>query len=368
MSSSRTEGGSAAADAAPDESIGPAASSGDAASFEPRPFVAGRWLGNGHVMTVFAWGRARTFPALPPPEDRLFRVSPDSQVLGRCYWQPDRAGRPTLLALHGLEGSSDVRYMRGLAEKAWRRGWNAVLLNQRNCGDTERLSPTLYHSGLTDDPRAVIRAITAADGVRQVGVVGYSLGGNLAMKLAGELAATPDVPVQAVAAVCPTIDLDRCVRAIERPINFPYQYHFVRNLKARMRRKARIWPDAFDLSALDRIRSIRAFDDAYTAPSHGFGDAANYYQRASAMRVVDRIAIPALILAADDDPFVPSSQFVEPAVRDNRSIRVIVSPHGGHCAFVARTRLGEDAFWAEATAVEFLASAFGGNEASPERR
>ncbi len=323
--------------------------------FEPSPFVHGRRLGNRHVMTVFAWARTRAFPALPPAEDRLFRVAPDSQVLARCYWQPERAGRPTLLALHGLEGSSDVRYMRGLAEKAWRRGWNAVLLNQRNCGGTEHLTPTLYHSGLTDDPRAVIRALVAEDGVGDIGVVGYSLGGNLTMKLAGELASTPDLPVRAVAAVCPTIDLDRCVRAIERPVNFAYQFHFVRNLRARMRRKAGIFPDAFDLSGLNRIWTIRAFDDAYTAPSHGFGDAANYYYRASAMRVIDRIAIPALILAAGDDPFVPAAQFREPVVRDNPHIRVVIPPTGGHCAFVALTEPGADAFWAETTAIEFLA-------------
>jgi predicted alpha/beta-fold hydrolase len=325
--------------------------------FDPVPFVPGRGLGNGHVMTVFAWAKARAFPALPPAEDRLFRVAPDSQVLARCYWQPSRAGRPTLLALHGLEGSSDVRYMRGLAEKAFQRGWNAVLLNQRNCGGTEHLSPTLYHSGLTDDPRAVIRALITDDRIGPIGIVGYSLGGNLTMKLAGELAETPDLPVRAVVAVCPTIDLDRCVRAIERPINRPYQLHFVRNLRARMRRKARIWPNAFDLARLGRIWTIRAFDDAYTAPSHGFGDAANYYFRASAMRVIDRVAVPALILAAKDDPFVPASQFVEPAVRGNPHIQVAQTSCGGHCAFVSLTQPGEDAFWAETTAMEFLARA-----------
>ncbi len=327
-------------------------------AFAPSPFVPGRGLRNGHVMTVFAWAKTRAFPALPAPEDRLFRVAPDSQVLARCYWQPERAGRPTLVALHGLEGSSDVRYMRGLADKAWRRGWNAVLLNQRNCGGTEHLTPTLYHSGLTDDPRAVIRSIVAHDRVGAIGVVGYSLGGNLTMKLAGELRDTPDVPVRAVAAVCPTIDLERCVRAIERPVNLPYQWHFVRNLRARMRRKATCFPHAFDLSRLDRIWTIRAFDDAYTAPSHGFGDAANYYYQASAMRVVDRIEIPTLILAAADDPFVPPAQFAEPAVRDNRHIQAVVPHHGGHCAFVSLTRPGEDAFWAEHTAIEFLARSF----------
>lgn len=233
------------------------------------PFVPRRWLANGHVMTVFAWARPRLFPALPAADARLIRVTTDTQVLAHCFWQPDRSRRTTLLALHGLEGSSDAHYMRGLADKAWRRGWNAVLLNQRNCGGTERLTPGLYHSGLTDDPRAVMRALGASEHLSSWVVVGYSLGGNLTMKLAGELDESPDLSVQAVVAVSPTIDLQRCVVAIERRINIGYEWNFVRHLKARMRRKAAFWPGTFNLAPLDRIRTIREFDEIYTAPYHG---------------------------------------------------------------------------------------------------
>ena len=147
------------------------------------PFGPRRWLGNGHAMTVFTWARRREFPDLPAAEPRLFRTAPDTQVLAHCFWQPSRATAPTVLVLHGLEGSSEAHYMRGLAAKAWRRGWNAVLLNQRNCGGTDHLTPTLYHSGLTLDPREVIRTLAREDGVQAVGVIGYSLGGNLAVKL-----------------------------------------------------------------------------------------------------------------------------------------------------------------------------------------
>jgi len=302
-------------------------------------------------MTVVAWARRRQFPALPEPETRVVRVSDDTEVMARCFWQADRSGGHTLVALHGLEGSSEVHYMRGLADAAWRAGWNAVLLNQRNCGGTEHLTPSLYHSGLTADPRAVITSLAKSDGLGRFGVVGYSLGGNLAVKMAGELATHP-APVDAVVAVCPTIDLERCVRAIERRSNIPYQFNFVRNLKARMRRKAATWPDAFDLSRLGNIWTIRTFDDVYTAPHHGFGDATNYYERASALRVIDTISIPALILAAADDPFVPAEQFHEPAIRNNPNVHVYVAPHGGHCAF-----LSPDGYWAETTAMDFLTAA-----------
>ena len=306
-------------------------------------------------MTVVAWARRRQFPLLPEPEARVIRVSDDTEVLARCYWQADRSSRHTLLALHGLEGSSEVHYMRGMADKAWRAGWNAVLLNQRNCGGTEHLTPSLYHSGLTADPRAVILSLAKSDGLGRFGIVGYSLGGNLTMKLAGELSTSP-APVDAVVAVCPTIDLERCVHAIERRSNIPYQFNFVRNLKARMRRKTAAWPNAFDLSRLGGVWTIRRFDDLYTAPHHGFGDATNYYERASAMRVIDKISVPALILAAADDPFVPAEQFEAPPVRNNPFVQVHVTRHGGHCAFLSRP--GDDReYWAERTAMDFLVAA-----------
>lgn len=322
-----------------------------------QPFTPGRGLTNGHVMTIAAWASRRAFPHLPPPEARLFRVSDDTEVLAHCYWQPRRAEHPLLLALHGLEGSSSVHYMRGLADEAWRRGWNAVLLNQRNCGGTEHLTPGLYHSGLTADPRAVIQSIVATDGIRDVGIVGYSLGGNLTMKLAGEIGTTGELPIRGVAAVCPTIDLDTCVRAIERRANIAYQFNFVRNLRARMRRKAAAWPGRFDLTPLDRIWTIRKFDDVYTAPYHGFGDAATYYRKASALRVVDQIRIPALILAAADDPFVPAAQFEDAAVRNNPFVTVHVAAHGGHCAFLSAPNGTDDGYWAERTAIDFLVAA-----------
>lgn len=319
------------------------------------PFQPRRGLGNGHLMTVFAWAARRRFPNLPSAEPRLISVGADTQVLAHCHWQPKRSERPTVMVLHGLEGSTAVHYMRGVAAKAWARGWNVVLLNQRNCGGTEHLTPGLYHSGLTDDPRAVIRALVASDGLGDFGVVGYSLGGNLTVKLAAELADSSDVPIRAAVAVCPTIDLDRCVHAIERRSNTAYQFNFVRNLRSRMRRKAAAWPGLYDITPIDGIWTIRAFDDAYTAPHHGFGDAANYYRLASALRIADRIRIPVLIIAAEDDPFVPAEQFAAPALRANPHVRVEVTRHGGHCGFVA-TPGADDGYWAETQAMSFLST------------
>jgi predicted alpha/beta-fold hydrolase len=328
--------------------------------WSPPPFQPRRGIGNGHVMTVLAWARTRRFPGLPEPDAQLFRVTDDTQVLAHCYWQPKPATRPTLLALHGLEGSSSVHYMRGLAAQAWKRGWNAVALNQRNCGGTEHLTPGLYHSGLTADPRAVLQLLQRQRGIGPFVVAGYSLGGNLALRLAGELADTPELDLAGVAAVCPTIDLERCVHALERRRNFAYQFNFVRNLRARMRRKSRAWPRAFDLEPLASTWTIRRFDDVYTAPHHGFAGANDYYFRASAMRVVDRIRIPALIVAAEDDPFVPAEQFRVEAIRSNPWITVRIEARGGHCGFIGPANGSSDGYWAEETVGSFLAACLAG--------
>ena len=309
-------------------------------------------------MTLYAWGKPRRFATLPPAEPRYFSVAPGTQVLAHCHWQPKPWERPTLIALHGLESSSDAHYVRGLADKAFAAGFNAVRLNQRNCGGTERLSDSLYHSGLTHDPIAVMRELIDVDRLTAFAVAGYSLGGNLALKLAGDYGADPPTALRAVCAVSPTMDLAVCVDALEEKQNAIYQWHFVRNLKRRMRRKARAWPGKWSLQALPRIKSIREFDDAYTAPFHGFQDAADYYHRASAMRVIDKISIPTLIITAADDPFVPPGPFKERAVVRNRHITVRMTDHGGHCGFVEQSRDGYDGYWAEREIVEFLSGVF----------
>ncbi len=303
-------------------------------------------------MTLWAWARRRAFPNLPAPESRLFQVAPDTRVLAHCYWHRDRTTRSTILGLHGLEGSSRAHYMQGLADKAWAAGFNVVLLNQRNCGGTEHLSSTLYHSGLTADADWVLREL-AAEGLTRFVVVGYSLGGNLALKLAGDYAAQAPSFVKAVVAVSPVMDLPGCVDALERRSNFAYQWNFVRNLKGRMRRKVAAFPERFSAGPLDRIRSVRDFDEAYTAPHFGFRDATDYYYRAASLRVVDRIQLPALIITAADDPFVPPEPFSDPAVTGNPHITTLVSPHGGHCAFVSAANGVHDGYWAEWKAVSF---------------
>jgi predicted alpha/beta-fold hydrolase len=313
----------------------------------PTDFIPRRGLRNGHVMTVYTWARPRHFPDLPPPEERFFDVESGTRVLAHCHWQQERSSHPCLLALHGLEGSSSAHYMKGLADKAFRAGFNVVLLNQRNCGGTERHTPGLYHSGLSGDADFVLRELASADGVERVFVAGYSLGGNLALKLAGDYGPEPPPSLRGVAAVSPVMDLALCVDALERRRNFVYQLNFVRGLRARMRRKNQWHPGRFELDRLPRIWTVREFDEVYTAPYFGFQNAADYYYRASALRVVDRIQVPALIITAEDDPFVPSAPFRDPAVTSNPNIHLTITRHGGHCGFLTEPSAEDDGYWAE---------------------
>jgi len=315
--------------------------------FEPH-----RWLRNRHLMTLAGALLPRHTPGLPPADDRLFEVEPGTQLLARCHWQREPRRSPTLALVHGLEGSSESGYIRTLAAQAFAASFNVLRINQRNCCGTERLTATLYNSGLSADFRAVLLELIERDQLKRIFFAGYSMGGNLILKMAGELGAAAPRELRGICAVCPTLDLATCVDAIERPENWLYQFRFVRDLKSRMRRKAKLFPGQFELNSLSRVKTLREFDDAITAPCSGYRSAADYYERASAMRVVHRIAVPTLILTSKDDPVVPFESFGASEIAGNPQIRVAATEFGGHCAFISRTN-GPERYWAEARVLEF---------------
>jgi uncharacterized protein len=305
-------------------------------------------------MTLYGWGNPRYFPRLPASTPRYFDVAPDARVVADCHWQLRPWEHFTIVALHGLNGSSDAHYMMGLASKAFARGMNVVRLNQRNCGGTEHLTAGLFHSGLTADAAHVLLELAEVDGLPAIAVAGYSLGGNLALKLAGEYGAFAPRSLVAVAAVSPILEIGQCVHALERPGNAVYQWNFVKDLKRLMRSKNRFWPGLFDMKKLDAVRTVRQFDRTFTAPHFGFRDEEDYYHRASAMRVVSRIEVPALTITAEDDPFVPTEPFHAPGLRANRAVTTIVSRFGGHCGFIGAPSGEDDGYWAEGAIVEFV--------------
>ena len=319
------------------------------------------WLRNGHLMTLVPryWPRTISLAGLPH-ESRLFTTAQETRLLGVCHWQPDRIAASTIILVHGLEGSSESAYMRGIAAKAYRIGFNVVRMNQRNCGGTEHLTPTLYNSGLSGDYRAIVKELTQHDGLNRIWLIGYSMGGNLVLKTAGELGRS-EPALAGVAAVCPNIDPTVCARALEEPRNWIYHRHFVAGLKARLRRKAALFPGKWDLSQLDAVTSISEFDDRYTARDGGYRNGADYYDRAGARHVLDTISVPTLIITAQDDPFIPYSMFTTPAIQRHETIRMVAPRYGGHCGFFHWSGNGEDSYWAENRIVDFLRNgAFGG--------
>lgn len=315
--------------------------------FEPHPL-----LRNPHLMTLAAafWPRQRLH--LPPPAERLFEVEPGTRVLAKCHWQEPPQRHPTLVIVHGLEGSSESAYALGMAERAFADGFNVLRLNQRNCGGTEHLTPTLYNSGLSGDCRAILLELAERDTLPQIFFVGCSMGGNLVLKMAGELGARAPRQLRAVCAVAPALDLAACAAASAMARNFVYEWYFVRRLKQRMRRKARLFPERYPLDGLRSVRTLREFDEAFTAPHSGYRNADDYYYRASAIRVVGEIRVSTLILTAQDDPLVPFASFHDPAIAANPRITLLAPPHGGHCAFVSGDS-GDERFWAEARVIEF---------------
>ncbi len=313
--------------------------------FRPHPLLPG-----GHAQTLAGWAWPRRFRAYPD-EARLFEVEPGVRLLARCRWHEDRKDRVTLILVHGLGGSADAPYVLGAARLVYRAGANVMRLNQRNCGGTEHLTPTLYHSGMSGDLAAVVRELAGRDGLSRLLVAGFSMGGNLALKMAGEMGGAAPPALRGVCAVSPALDLAAITENLERPSNRPYQWTFVRGLRRLVERKAELYPKLYDTRGLERLRTVRGFDELYTAPHGGFAGADDYYERASALGFVSRIRVPTLVIQAQDDPLVPFASLRRAGISANPNIVAATPPHGGHVAFISAE--GEERFWAERRLADF---------------
>ena len=320
-------------------------------------FTPRRFLRNAHLQTL----AGNYFPrkaVLPLPENELVEVEgahdgmPPSRVLCQSHWQAE-AGHDTVLLLHGLEGSSNSQYVRGNGARFYAAGWNVVRMNMRNCGGTERESPTLYHSGLSGDVLAVVRHFQRTRGAQRWSLVGYSMGGNLVLKLAGELGEDAAPLLRAVAGVSPAIDLAPSSDALHEPANRIYEWKFLRGLIGRYAYKCELFPQTFDPRRSAGVRSLREFDDRVMSPYCGFTGADDYYSRAASARVADRIAIPTLVLHALDDPFIRVLPETRATLLANPHVHLIETVHGGHCAFLAPAA-GYDGYWAEKLLFDFL--------------
>ncbi|MBX7221205.1 MAG: alpha/beta fold hydrolase [Blastocatellia bacterium] len=322
-----------------------------AAPFEPYPLLT-----NGHLQTLVCSMVSRKRRLLPQhSEHRWFQVEPGLSVLAQCHWRYDKATTPCLLLLHGLVGSAESPYMIGTAEEALKAGFNVVRLNMRNCGEVEP-KPTFYHAGLTSDPRQVISELIEKDGLQCLFLVGFSLGGNIFLKYAGEEGAGISPALKGVMAVSPSVYLPDCIELLEKRSNLIYHEHFVRSLKQAVRDRARHNPGWLDLAPLKSIRTLRQFDDVYTGPYSGFRDATDYYNQSSSRQFIPQIKVPTMILHAKDDPFVPYAPLECAEVRANPNVHLLATDKGGHVAFLARHRENGSRYWAEHRIMDFVRS------------
>ncbi len=321
-------------------------------TFTAEPFTPRRLFPGGHAQTIAGNFLPRT-NLLPPAEERLFDVEPGIQVLCHCHWQAERRSAITVIVVHGLEGSVESRYMIGTGSKAWAAGMNVVRMNMRNCGDTEHLGPSLYNSSMSADVGVIVQSLITDERLPSIALVGYSMGGNLVLKLLGEWGSDAPPQVRAAVGVSPAMDLAASADALHDLANRIYEYKFLRSLRRRVQRKAALYPELYDVSYLRGLRSIRDFDEQITARYCGFAGAQDYYERAASANVLDRIAVPALVLHADDDPFIRVLPETRRKLLDNPHITYIETASGGHCAFLAEPD-GYDGRWAERQAIRFI--------------
>ncbi len=294
-------------------------------------------------------------------ESRLFDTEDGVRVLAHSQ-RPEGAARGEIILLHGLEGSSDGGYMRSLAHSALKGGYAVHRLNMRGCGGTESLCSTLYHAGLTCDLREILR-VFRQEGRGPVFACGFSLGGNVVLKLAGELGESGADYLAGIAAVSTPIDLAACVRRLGARENRIYEWRFLSRMKQRLRERHRHRPELFPIDALDRIHSVFEFDHLLTAPAFGFGNAPNYYGTQSALRFIDRIRIPALLVQAKDDPLVPFDIFSHPVISENSCIELLAVDHGGHLGFLSSGRRYR--FWIDQVLMDWIEIRKSKTEAAP---
>lgn len=332
--------------------------------FQPHPLFTG-----GHAQTLAAYAWPRRYKLIKTEdEERLFEVANEVQVLAHCRWQQDKQNRPTIILWHGIEGSSSSVYMLAMAEKGFAAGFNIVRMNLRNCGGTEHLTPTLYHGGLSEDLRAVVTELIEGDRLERLVLVGFSLGGNMVLKLAAEYGNEYPSEVAGVCAVSPSVDLNASASMIGLRSNWLYHRDFVRRLKRRIQIKHQLYPELYDTSQLQLVRTLRDFDSRYTALVHGFKDVDDYYRRASSVALLDRIQLPTFIIHAEDDPFIPYAPLTTSAAVSNPAIFLMGTKRGGHVAFLSARGKNqnfangpnEDRFWAENRALDFCRLAVNG--------
>jgi hypothetical protein len=321
-----------------------------------KPFTPLRFFSNGHAQTLLAYAYPRRFRLRHhvKDEERHFEIEKGIKLLAHCRWQKNKREKPTVLLIHGLEGSSSSVYMISAAAKFFREGFNVVRLNMRTCGGTEHLTPTLYHSGLYGDFLEVINQLIDKDNLRNIFLVGFSMSANMVLHLAGKCADDLPDELKAVCAISPAVDVPSSIAALHLSSNRIYHDKFLRSLCKRIKRKHEYAPDLYDITKLNQVKTITDFDEMYTARHAGYENAMAYYEGVSSFPVLKDIHKPALIIHAQDDPFIPFYPLTDSSIESNPNILLIGPEHGGHVGFIGtRNDFDSDRFWMENRLTEF---------------
>jgi predicted alpha/beta-fold hydrolase len=312
------------------------------------------WLRYPHVQTV---ARA-LLPAGAAGTGQVFEelILPDGDRLELHWSRPHPAASPLAVLCHGLEGCADSSYMRGMSRALGREGFNSLRWSYRGCGLRSNLLARSYHSGATEDLEAVV-ARALEEGAGPVVLAGFSLGGNLVLKYLGER--RPPDRVRAAVAVSAPVDLASSADALDlRRENAIYRSRFLRGLRGKAAAKERLFPDVAPRRDWSALRSVRAFDEVFTAPMHGFAGADDYYARCSALPLLERVSVPVLLLSARDDPLLARRSFPEREAEANPFLFLDAPAHGGHLGFLdPRWPLRS---WTETRVPEFLLSQLSG--------
>ncbi len=303
-----------------------------------------RWLFNGHLQTIYP-GLFRSLITLPFERERI--TTPDGDFLDLDWLRGN--SRKLVIVSHGLEGNSRRPYMLGMGRQFFTKGFDVITWNFRGCGEELNLKPIFYHSGATYDLETVIEH--ASVGYDEVYLVGFSLGGNLTLKYLGEERERSSKIKKAVGISVPLHLESSCIK-ISSGRNIVYANRFLKTLKEKVVKKAMVFPDAIPTGTLRKIKTLKDFDDHFTAPIHGFRDAHDYYEQNSAIYFLERIAIPVLILNAQNDPFLSEKCFPVRLARELDQIWMEFPRYGGHVGFSPRIRA--EMYLSEKRAFEFI--------------
>lgn len=276
--------------------------------------------------------------------------TPDGDILNLDLHTPDQNRKRIVLLLHGLEGDSQASYIKAAARQAERSGYHAAALNMRSCGGEMNPQKEMYHSGKSDDVDTACRYLIES-GYREIHLLGFSLGGNIALKLAAE---TDLSEIKSTAAVSVPCRLAASSQQMNSPINRLYLNRFLKRLKRKAQHKINQFPDCgLDKDSILKSRTLKEFDNAFTAPIHGFADADDYYSRCSSSYMLSQIKIPALILNAQDDSFLSPECYPYQEAKINPNLTLLTPANGGHVGFIDRFPLSRPQ-WHERTVFEFM--------------